>query len=369
MNIFKKISILSLFILILTPLAARAQENSLNSPNSTTFKARVVEILAVEEKAREDGSKYKQQNLKLIGLDGEQKNKEIVYNGISDIEVDNINFYNVGDKVFIDSFVDESGTQTFYVVDFVRTGYIYILTALFVLTVLVIGKFKGFKALLSLVLSFIIIIKFILPQILAGHDPFLVSLIGGVIILAIIIYLTEGFKKKSHIAILSVLLSLTVTLILSLIFTKLTRLSGLAQEEASFLIGIGTAQINFQGLLLAGFIIGAVGVLDDIVVGQIEAVDRIREANPSLGTKKVFSLAYKVGNTHLGAIINTLFLTYAGAALPLLLLFILNQDANLTFNRMINTEVVSTEIVRTLVGSIGVMLSMPIATFLAAFKK
>jgi uncharacterized membrane protein len=193
-------------------------------------------------------------------------------------------------------------------------------------------------------------------------------LIGGLLILTVIIYLTEGFKKKSHIAIISVLLSLAVTLVLSVVFTKLTKLSGLSQEEATFLIGMTKIPINFQGLLLAGFIIGAIGVLDDIIIGQIEAVEQIKEANPSLQPKKVFSLAYKVGNTHLGAIINTLFLTYAGAALPLLLLFVLNEDAGLTFSRLINTEVISTEIVRTLVGSIGVMLSMPIATFLASIK-
>lgn len=369
MSLLKKIIIFSLFSILFTSSIVKAQENVIIPTDSKTFKAKVIEILAVEEKTREDGSKYKQQNLKLVGLEGDFKDKDLIYNGISEIQVDSSNFYEISDTVYIDEFIDESGIETFYVVDFVRTSYIYILLIIFIVIVLLIGRYKGLKALLSLVLSFIIIIKFILPQILAGRDPFFVSLIGGVIILAIIIYLTEGFKKKSHIAIVSVLLSLLFTLILSLIFTKLTRLTGLAQEDASFLIGAGKAEINFKGLLLAGFIIGVIGVLDDIVVGQIEAVNSIKEANPSLSPKKVFSLAYRVGNTHLGAIINTLFLTYAGAALPLLLLFILNQDANLTFNRLINTEVVSTEIVRTLVGSIGVMLSMPIATFLASFKK
>ncbi len=205
-----------------------------------------------------------------------------------------------------------------------------------------------------------------MPQILNGRDPFLISLLGGLFIMTTIIYLTEGWKKKSHLAILSVFLSLTFTLILSIIFTKLTRLTGLAQEEAVFLIGIGQVEINFRGLLLAGMIIGAIGVLDDIIVGQIESVARIKEANPKLPPKKVFNLAYKIGNTHLGAIINTLFLTYAGAALPLLLLFVLNREVGLSFERAINTEAVTTEIVRTLVGSIGVIASMPIATFLAA---
>lgn len=365
MNKYKKIYIIIALVALFSPFFLHADETK---EEATNFKSEVVEVIKIEEKIREDGTKFKQQDLKLLGLEGAWKNKEIVYRGISDIEVANANFYKAGDEVYVEGHTDESGQDVFYVVDFVRSGYLYILLIIFVLTVLLVGRFKGFKALVSLFLSFVVIIKFILPQILNGRDPFLVSLLGGLIILGIIIYLTEGFKKKSHIAVLSVLISLSVTLVLSIIFTKLTKLSGLAQEEAAFLIGVGNVEINFQGLLLAGFIIGAIGVLDDIIIGQIEAVEQIREANPNLSMKKVFKLAYKVGNTHLGAIVNTLFLTYAGAALPLLLLFVLNQNFGLTFHRLINTEIVSTEIVRTLVGSIGVMLSMPIATFLASFR-
>ncbi|HNX11109.1 MAG TPA: YibE/F family protein [bacterium] len=365
LNRFKKAGVIIALVVLLFPGLSWADEAK---KDSTTFKARVVEVLQVVEKTRDDGTKFTQQDLKLLGLEGDWKDKEIVYHGVDDIEVANSLVYKIGDKVFVDSYADESGQVTFYVVDFVRSEYIYILFIIFVLAVLAIGRFKGFKALLSLVISFIVIIKFILPQILNGRDPFLVSLLGGLVILGVIIYLTEGFKRKSHIAVVSVLLSLFVTLVLSVVFTKLTKLSGLSQEEATFLIGMGGVEINFQGLLLAGFIIGAIGVLDDIIIGQIEAVEQIREANPALPPKRVFVLAYKVGNTHLGAIINTLFLTYAGAALPLLLLFIINQESGLTFNRLINTEVVSTEIVRTFVGSIGVILSMPIATFLASIK-
>ena len=336
------------------------------NPNGLNFKAEVIEIIAQEKNVREDGSIFYQQNLRLKALTGERKGEEFVYEGISEIEVASSDLYEVGDKVYVDLFTEPSGLEVAYVVGVVRSGAIYLLIFVFTLAVVAVGRLKGLRALLSLVLSFFIILYFILPQILNGRDPFLISLLGGLFIMTTIIYLTEGWKKKSHLAILSVFLSLTFTLILSIIFTKLTRLTGLAQEEAVFLIGIGQVEINFRGLLLAGMIIGAIGVLDDIVVGQIESVARIKEANPKLPPKKVFNLAYKIGNTHLGAIINTLFLTYAGAALPLLLLFVLNREVGLSFERAINTEAVTTEIVRTLVGSIGVIASMPIATFLAA---
>jgi len=365
MNKQKILSILFVIVGLSTPFFSNAEENK---NNSSTFKARVIEITKTETKEREDGSFFSQQNLKLLGLDGKYLNKEVEYQGISDIDVANMLFYKVGDKVYVDMFKDELGQENFYIVDFARTNHIYFLTIAFILIVLLVGKLKGLKALMGLSLSFVIIIKFILPQILSGRNPFFISLIGSIVILALIIYITEGFRRKSHLAIASVLISLSATMVLSVIFTKLTKLSGLAQEEAAFLIGLGNSEINFQGLLLAGFIIGAIGVLDDIVVGQIETVERIREANPALSSKKIFNLAYKVGNTHLGAIINTLFLTYAGAALPVLMLFVLNQNSGLALERVISTEMISTEIVRTLVGSIGVMLSMPIATFLAAMK-
>jgi uncharacterized membrane protein len=333
-----------------------------------SFTAKIIKIEKEAIKTREDGSTYTQQNLRFVALDGDKKGQEAVYNGISEIEVGDASTYKVGDKVFIDAFLDENGQETYYLVDYVRSQPILWLTIIFVLTVVVVGRGKGLRALLSLIASFFIIIKFILPQILNGHDPFLISLVGGLMMMFFIIYLTEGFNKKSHIAILSVFLSLILTLVLSILFTDLTRLTGMSQEEAVFLLGNGKTVINFKGLLLAGMIIGAIGVLDDIILGQIEAVDSIRLANPKLPPKKVFKLAYKVGNTHLGAIVNTLFLTYAGAALPLLLLLIINQKTGLSMSRALNTESITTEIVRTLVGSIGVMASMPIATFLASWK-
>ena len=363
---FKKVTIC--FLLLAGIFLGRCSLAQAEQPDGQvdTFEAEVIEIISTDNKPREDGSSFEQQDLRLRVLSGRLKGQEVVYYGVSDIEVANANIYQIGDKVFVDSYVDETGQTVYYVVDFVRSGPLIWLTIIFVLIVLLIGRIKGLRALLGLLISFFIIIKLMLPPILAGGNPFVISLVGGVIILTCIIYLSEGFRRKSHIAILSVLLSLAVTAILSVIFTTLTRLSGMAQEESSFLIGATATAINFRGLLLAGFIIGTIGVLDDIIIGQIEAVEQIKEINPALPAKKVFNSAYKVGNAHLGAIINTLFLTYVSTSLPLLLLFIINAD-QASPARLFNMEIISTEIVRTLVGSIGVILSMPIATGLASF--
>lgn len=355
--------ILIVFLALFLPTMLLAQESS--TVSNEIFEAKVIKILDQKEIKRDDNSISIQQNLLLIGLTGDFRNREINYDGISDLDVVGSNIYRVGDKVLVQRSITDDGDR-FYVIDFIRRGYLYLLFFIFVVIVLMTGKVKGLKALISLILSFFIIIKFILPQILAGHSPLLVGVLGSFFILMVMIYITGGWHKKSHLAILSVLLSLLATMILSVIFTSLTRLTGMAQEEAAFLVGAGQQAINFKGLLLAGILIGTIGVLDDVIVGQIEAVEQIKEANPNLSSQEVFRRAYQIGNSHLGAIINTLFLTYAGASLPLLLLFIVHQEPFLSVGQVINNEIIATEIVRSLVGSIGVALSLPIATYLAA---
>ncbi|HAM88910.1 MAG: YibE/F family protein [Candidatus Falkowbacteria bacterium GW2011_GWC2_38_22] len=336
-------------------------------PAIESFEAKVIKILDQKELTREDASIVIQQNLLLSGLSGKWQGKEVVYNGISDIEVANAGAYKIGDKVLVSRSINSDGMEEFYVTDFVRRGYLYLLGAIFCLIIILIGRKKGIKSLISLIISFVIIIKYILPSILNGGNPLISGLIGAFFILTIMIYLTEGWSRKSYLSVLSVFAALFLTLIFSWLFTSLTRLSGMS-EDAVFLIGLSKSVINFQGLLLAGMLIGAIGVLDDVIVSQIEVVNQIKTINPQMRNSEVFKSAFKVGTTHLGTMVNTLFLTYAGASLPLLLLFTVNQGEFLTFSQVINNEVIATEIIRTLVGSIGVALSMPIATFLGAYR-
>lgn len=361
----KKIIFILISFGLFLPNLVLSQESTVPTPDRV-FKAKIIDITEEKNTIRDDGSRALQQNISLRGLEGEWKNKEIRYFGISDIDVAGTNIYKIGDKVMVSEVKNVSGTTDYYIIDLVRSGYLFWLTIIFALTIIIIGRKKGIKSLLSLMISFFIIIKFIIPNIINGGNPLVVGVFGALIILAIIIYLTEGWSKKSHIAIFSVFLSLVITFILSWIFTKITRLTGLAQEESVFLLGVNNGIIDFRGLLLTGIMIGTIGVLDDVIVGQIESVRQIKKANPNLSNTQVYKAAYEVGNTHLGAIVNTLFLTYAGASLPLLLLFYLNPSGIVSFSQTINNEMVTTEIVRTLVGSIGVALSMPISTFLAS---
>lgn len=350
---------------MLAPVLAYAQEEEKSISPNNVFKAEVVEILEEKIVDRSEGSKAKQQNILLKGLEGEWKDREITYHGVSDIDVVSANSYKIGDVVFVSEVHNIYGETEYYINELARSRGLFLLLTVFVVAVVLIGKIKGVKSLLSLFVSFLIIIFFIVPKILAGANPLFVSMFGSLVILWIIIYFTEGWNRKSHVSFLSVFVSLLFTLGFSWFFTNLFRLTGMAQEETIFLLGANNGAINFKGLLLAGILIGTVGVLDDVIVGQSETVRQIKKANPKLSKKQVYRAAFEVGNTHLGAIVNTLFLTYAGVGLPLLLLFYLNPTGTATFSQMVSNELVATEIVRTLAGGIGVALSMPISTFLA----
>jgi len=353
-------------LLLFFPILVCAQEDiNLQPNNDRVFKAKVIQVIEEKIIERENGSEALQQDLRLLGLEKEWKNKEFEHKGISEIDVASANTYKVGDKVLVSEVKNIDGVIDYYVIDLVRSGYLFWLALIFATVTIIIGKKKGIKSLISLMVSFFVIIKFIVPKIISGSSPLFVGVLGALIILAIIIYLTEGWNRKSHIAVVSVFLSLVATFILSWIFTHLTRLTGLAQEETTFLLSANNGAIDFRGLLLTGILIGTIGVLDDVVVGQVESVRQIRKANPHLTNVQVYKAVYEVGNSHLGAIVNTLFLTYTGASLPLLLLFYFNPMGVISFTQVINNEIIATEIVRALVGSIGVALSMPISTFLA----
>jgi len=356
---FVKIKILALFVLLLLPILVNAQTSG------EIFKAEVIEVLQERTLTRKDGSTNIQQNLKLKGLEGEWKNKEINFIGISEIDAISSNVYKRGEKIFLTHSIDADGNDVFYPVGYVRYHKIYWLVLLFVISAIIIGRFKGFRALISLAASFLVIIYFILPQILNGKNPLFIGVIGAFFILIFIIYLTEGINKKSNLAIISILISLFITAFLADAFIYIARLTGMAQEEILFLIDLGKGTLDFRGLLLAGILIGTLGALDDVVISQIEAVSQLKIANPKLTKTKLFKMAFEIGNTHMGAMINTLFLAYAGAAMPLLLLFSVHQEPFISFHQIINNEMIAIEIVRTLVGSIGLILAMPLATFMA----
>ena len=332
-----------------------------NEIEHNTFRAQIIEILEEKVIINEAGEEIKQQNLKLKGLNSDFDNEEFIFYGIGDIEVVLSQNYKVGDRVIVSHNQYPDGESVYYIIDFVRNGQIYLLALIFVLIVVLIGRWKGLRAIISLLITFFIILKFILPAILNGYSPVLIGISGGFIILFFIIYITEGINKRSHIAVLSVLVSLLITGVLAVIFSNSMRLTGMS-EESIYLINLIEGTINFRGLLFAGVIIGSLGVLNDMVVSQVYTVREIKETDMSLSNKDVFKKAYRIGVSHMSSMTNTLFLAYAGSSLTILLLF---SIGGMNFNDVLNNHLISTEIFRSLVGAIGIVLSMPVSTFLA----
>jgi len=257
----------------------------------------------------------------------------------------------------------DTGEVRAFFTDFVRSKSILILFIVFVFFSVLISGWKGVRSIISILFSLGVILFFILPQILAGRDPVLISIVGAFIFLSISQYLVYGWNLKTHSAVIGILISLLLTGFISAFFINLTRLTGFGDENAMFLVQVTSQNINMRGLLLAGMIIGALGVLDDLVISQASAIFELHAVNPELGLGGLYQRAMNIGRDHVAATVNTLVLAYAGASLPMLLLFSLsNQNSAM----LINISFISEEIVRTLVESIGLIASIPITTGLAA---
>ena len=246
--------------------------------------------------------------------------------------------------------------------DFERRGPMLMLAGLFVLVVLAFARWRGALSLAGLAISLALVLLFVVPAILDGKSPLLVAVVGALAIALTTIPLAHGWGPKSLAALLGSAASLILTALLAVLFTDLTHLTGLASEEAIFL-QIGNADVSLQGLLVAGMVIGALGVLDDVTISQSSTVLALRRANPALPFRRLFGMALEVGRDHVSATVNTLVLAYVGAALPILLLF---SAADLGVTDAANLEVVAKEIVATLVGSIGLISAVPVTTALAA---
>jgi len=350
-----------------TDAAALAANPSSDTASTTdnVCQALVVKILAEKVVTNDSGLKVKQQNIQLKILTGPLTGQIVEYDGISDVQVVNSNVYHKNDKVVVNYSPGQDGNNVFYITDYIRQNSLGWLLVLFVLVIILVGKKKGLRALLSLGLSFWFVVKVMSPLMLLGWDPLLVGIAGSFVILLLIVYLTEGVNRRSHVAVIGILASLIVTALLAIIFSNWSHLTGMSHEEVTYLINAGKV-LNFKSLLWAAIIIGTLGIMDDVAVGQVETVQQLKEANNKLPSMIVFKRAMKVGESHLGAIINTLFLAYAGEALPLLLLINLNQAPFVSFSDIINNEQIASEITRTLVGVIGLCLALPITTWMAA---
>lgn len=325
------------------------------------LEARVVAVLE-EGVVAEMGTERPYQMVEVEGLQGEWTGERFVLDYGRTVIAAPGTALAVGDRVMVSLLQGGDGSLRAYFVDFVRTPALLWLLGLFVLASILLSGWKGVRSMASMIFSFAVIVFFILPNILAGHNPVVVSTAGAFVILAVTLYVVYGWTLKTHAAVFGVLTALTITGLLAYTFINLTHLTGFGSEEAIFLSQQATAAIDLRGLVLSSILIGALGVLDDLVITQASAVFELYLANPSLAFAQLYRRAMRIGQDHVAATVNTLVLAYTGAALPLLLLVTQGGER---FGTFINREFVTEEIVRTLVGSLGLIAAVPLTTGLA----
>jgi uncharacterized membrane protein len=266
-----------------------------------------------------------------------------------------------GDDIYVNLTLNADGTASFTFFDYQRATPMWTLTIMFICAVVLLGRWRGLGAIAGLAASLVVIVKFLLPSILDGNSPVMVAIVASSLIAFIALYLAHGVNVPTSVALLGTFASLAVTALLSLLFVSWSNLTGFSDESALFLTSLGV-KVDLQGIVLAGFVIGALGVLDDVTVTQVSAVEELHAAQPNLTRSQLYRSAVTIGRDHISSTVNTLFLAYAGAALPLLLLF---TQANQSVSSLAGREVIATEIIRSLIGSIGLVSAVPITTWLA----
>lgn len=244
--------------------------------------------------------------------------------------------------------------------DFQRRSFLGLLVFAFAAAVIALGRWRGVAALVGLGLTLVFILFWLIPSLLDGNPPVLVAIFGATAVAYLALYVSHGFSRLTTIALLGTVGALALTTLLSWLSVHAATFTGLATEESTLLILLDG--IDLRGLLIAGIVIGAAGALDDVTVTQSSAIAQIRAAAPDISNTELFSRGLSIGRAHVGSIVNTLVLAYLGAALPLTILFILAQQS---LGTVINSEVVAVEVVRTLVGTLGLVAAVPLTTWLA----
>lgn len=328
------------------------------------FRARVVEVIE-EGTENVGGLDQKFQKIRVEILDGEDKERTIEFKHGGDVTLRDDQFVSRGEKIVLIKQRNPDGTLSYGVVDTYRLPSLVMVIAFFLALTVFFGRGRGVGALIGLVLSIFVLAKMVVPQVLAGANPFWICFLGSVIISVLSMYFAHGLNRRATVALISTLGTLVIAAGLSFLFVWLTKLSGFGNEDTFYLQVSPVGNLDFRGLLLGAILIGTLGVLEDITIGQSAAVDEIHRANPGLSFTQLYTRGISVGREHISALVNTLALAYAGASFPLFLLFSIykTQPAWVIFNSQMIVE----EIVRTLVGSSALILAVPMTTILTAY--
>lgn len=355
---------LLLFFSFFLPIA-NAQEN-LQAPKVEEFysKAQVKDVL--DEGQRDiAGQNQSFQTVQLTLLDGKEKGKSITVDYAMDAQSAKVQRVDIGDTVVVKKTAVEKREPVYTITDKYRLPTVsYLLVVFFIIVFLASGK-KGIGAILGMIVSLFILLQFTVPSLLQGQNPVTTIILSSSVILVVTIFLAHGFSKQTIVAFFATALTLLITIFLATVSVSLGKLTGLGNEDL-YMLQFGLKQINVQGLLLGSMIIGTLGILDDITTAQSATIFTLVETNKNLPIKTVISKGTRIGKEHIASLVNTLILVYAGASLGLFMLFVLNPTHQ-PYWVILNSEIIIEEVIRTLVGSVSLILAVPITTIIAAY--
>jgi uncharacterized membrane protein len=332
---------------------------SMGSPIEDYFRGRVQKIIE-EQKIQQDTETFYVQEVEVKRLDTQEVISVTVGNEFQPLN-ENQRLRTGRTVILAEQKIDDTHTEI-VVVDIYRANTIFWLLGVFFILVIMVARWQGLLSIVGMLVSLLVLTTFIIPQILAGENPIVVALIGSAIIAALSIYLCHGWSIKSHLALFSIMSILCVVALVSTSAVAAAQIVGLGSEEAYFLQFGATSNINLQGLLLAGILLGALG--DDICVAQIAIVIELKTLKKDISTSELYERGLNIGRDHVASLVNTLILAYAGANLPLFLMFTINEQVPSWVT--LNSEVILEEVIRTLAGSIGLVMAVPISTLVAA---
>ncbi len=338
---------------------AHAQSELLSEKNEV-FKATVLEVLKQEMRpVAGTDTHHNNQTIRVRILEGAEKGKELI------VDNDYLNL-KPGEKFYLRHISNPLDATDYYSVDEpYRLPQVFFLIALFLVAVFVFGGIQGVRGIVSLAGSLVLIMYVLLPGILQGISPLLVTIGVSSLIIILGSYVTHGFNKTTTSAVLGMVATVSFTGLLAYWSVHFARLSGYASEESVYLTFNTNGSIDVIGLLLGGIMIGLLGVLYDVAIGQAISVEELLRIAPHVPKKTIYQRAIRIGREHIGALVNTLAIAYVGASLPLLLLF--SQSSTESVWVTMNREIFSTEIVRTMIGSIGLVLAVPITTMVSVW--
>jgi uncharacterized membrane protein len=329
------------------------------------YKSEVLDVIS-ESTNNIQGKEVIVQKLKLKVLEGPQKDKVLELEHGKFVSITEAQKTKEGDILILSQTQTPQGETTISIYDTYRLENVVFIIFLFAALVILVAGRKGLGALVGMGVSLATIFFFIVPQILNGQNPVFISILGSIFIMLVTLFATHGPSKKTIISLVSISISLVIAGLLSIVFVNLAKLTGLGNEETYSLLQLKDIALNTKGLLLGGIIIASLGVLDDAAVTQVSTLFEISKANAKLKFFDLLERGFKVGRDHIASIVNTLVLAYAGSSIALFLIFVLNPT-NQPYWVILNSEVITEEIIRTLAGTMGIILAVPITTFVAAY--